>query len=320
MFGKLLPLFMPHKNKIDGRPIKSEYALFAGIASLVTVSVLILMKAVAYWYSGSTSVMASLIDSFVDAGVSVMTVFAIQYSLKPADSEHRYGHGKIEGVMALLQAAFIMSAAIFLIFESFIRFIRPIEVVHHHLVYVVLAISIMLSLTLVMIQRYTLKMAPSLAVEADQAHYLNDIVVNLGVMAVLVALSQGAPLWVDPAFSIVLALYISYTVKDIAKRGLDMLLDRELPDEIRKKITDKIVSHKEVMGMHDLRTHKSGMKIFISFDLEVDSSLSLLDAHNIARDIEVDIVASFPNAEVLIHIDPHDDPQDTRHTVSGVHR
>lgn len=303
----------------DGEPVISGYALFAGFASVCTVVFLIIIKAYAYWQSDSASVLASLIDSLVDAGISFVTLLGIQYSLRPADEDHRHGHGKMEGVIALFQAAFIAGAGILLFFESLRRLSHPLEIENHMAVFVVMGISILMSLILVAIQKYTLKMAPSLAVEADKTHYSMDIVVNAGVIVVMFAMMSGAPAWIDPAYAILVALYISVTVREIASKGLDMLLDRELSQEIRDDIAQIIHGHNRVMGFHDLRTHKSGMKIMISFDLEVEASLSLADAHDIARDIEVDIVSAFPNAEVLIHVDPHNDTDDTRHSVAGVH-
>lgn len=302
-----------------GRPVIAGYAVFAGIASVCTVMFLILIKAFAYWESDSASVLASLIDSLVDAGVSLVTLLGIQYSLKPADEDHRYGHGKIEGVIALFQAAFITGAGVLLFFESLRRFANPTEIENSLIVYVVMGISIVLSLVLVAIQKYTLKMAPSIAVQADKTHYSMDIVINMGVIVTMFAMTQGAPAWLDPAYAIMVAFYISFAVRDIAGQGLDMLLDRELPDETRNIIIEKITAHDKSMGFHDLRTRKSGMTIMISFDLEVDASLSLADAHNIARDIEINLLSAFPNAEVLIHVDPHNDTDDSRHSVAGIH-
>lgn len=294
-------------------------ALVAGLASVTTVSILIALKLIVYLQSGAASVLASLIDSVVDAKVSLMTLFAIRYSLKPADHDHRYGHGKIEGLAALFQAAFIAGAGVFLVLESVARFSQPHTVENQMAVIAVMVIATILSLGLVAIQKLSLRHAPSLAVEADKAHYSMDIAINIGVIAVMMALSYGAPGWIDPVFALLVALYLAFTVRDIAGKGVDMLLDRELPGSARETITKKVLSHPGVLGMHDLRTSKSGMSVFISFDMEVDADLSLRAAHEIARVVEHDLLGLFPHAEILIHLDPQGDTEDTRHRVSGVH-
>lgn len=288
-------------------------ALIAGGASIVTVIVLIALKLFAVFENNSASVLASLVDSAVDASISILTFMAIRVSLKPADEDHRSGHGKVEGLAALFQGAFIGGAGMFLMLESISRFYRGITYGDDQVAIAVMAISIVLSSVLVLIQRHSLKYAPSLAVEADQAHYSTDIIVNIGVIIVLLALRWGAPAWIDPAYAVLVALYLGWTMIRIAGSGVDMLLDRELPGDAREKITKKVLSHRYVMGMHDLRTHKSGMKVFISFDVELDPSLLLYNAHEIVREVEYELLMDFPNAEILIHADPHGDTDDTRH-------
>lgn len=300
----------------DTAPYIPHKALIAGMASLATVLVLIILKTVMFMLSGSASVLASLMDSLADATVSVMTYFAIRFSLKPADDNHRSGHGKIEGLAALFQATLIMIAGLWLLWESAHRFMNPQPVAYHELAIVAMLVSIVLSVVLVRIQSRVLKEAPSLAVKADQAHYATDIIVNAGVIIVLLALMAGAPLWVDTLFAVLVVGYLGWTAQGIAKMGLDMLLDRELPDTIRQSITHQVRAHAGVMDIHDLRTSKSGMRVFISFDIEVDGDMKLTDAHNIARNVEYDLLRVFPHAEIMIHVDPHGDTDDTRHNRS----
>lgn len=299
--------------------MQPRLALVAGAASLVTVSVLIVAKAATVWATGSTSVLASLMDSILDASVSLMMFMAIRYSLKPADRDHRHGHGKIEGLAALFQALLIGAGALLLLVEAVRRFADPQPVTGFGVAIGVMLFTIAASVGLVMIQNYVLKRAPSLAVEADKAHYGNDIIINAGVIVAMIALHYGAPLWIDPLFAVVVALYLGKTVWEIGRKAIDMLLDRELPEMVRSEIKAMVNAHPGVLGMHDLRTSQSGMKIFISFDIEVDADLSLLDAHNIARDTERELLQRFANADILIHVDPHNDTEDSRHSVRGVH-
>jgi ferrous-iron efflux pump FieF len=299
--------------------IRPRMALIAGAASLVTVLILIVIKAFALIQTGSASILASLIDSVVDASVSIMTFLAIKISLKPADEDHRHGHGKVEGLAALFQAAFIAGAGFFLLLESAGRFTGPSVAQESDIAIAIMAVATILSVVLVMVQNYSLKFAPSLTVEADRAHYSSDILINLGVIGVLFGLQHGVPWWIDPAFAVLIAFYLALTVRRIAGKAVDMLLDRELSGDARERITKKVLSHQYVMGMHDLRTSKSGMKIFISFDIELDPSLLLYNAHEIVREVEFELLIDFPNAEILIHADPHGDTYDTRHNVDGVH-
>ena len=288
-------------------------ALLGGAASLVTVFILIGAKTFAFWQSGSASVYASLMDSLADVTASGMSLLAIHLSLKPADKNHRSGHGKIEGLAALFQALLILGAGISLFIEAARRMAEPAPVEHVGLATVIMAFSVALSVALVAVQKWALRSAPSLALEADQAHYSMDILVNAGVIAVLFLMTAGAPPWIDPAFAVCVALYLAHTAYAIARKGLDMLLDRELPKTTREAIRSVVLAQDGVLGMHDLRTSQSGMRIFISFDIEADPNLPLIQAHAIARGVEHALLSAFPNAEIMIHVDPSGDTDDARH-------
>lgn len=294
-------------------------ALIAGFASLATVTVLIIIKTAAFIMSGSASILASLTDSVVDAGVSLMSLLAIKISLLPADKNHRYGHGKVEGLAALLQAVFMASAAVFLALEAIDRFQNPQPVTDHVFGIVVMVIAIVFSVALVMLQKRMLDYAPSLAVEADKVHYSSDILINGGVIVALGIQMAGGPGWVDPVFALIVSGWLVFITRDVARKGIDMLLDRELPKESRERIKIIIHSDPRIHDAHDLRTRTSGMKIHISFDIEVDDTLTIKQAHEIAIDAENRLLAEFPNAEIMIHIDPMGDTHDARHEVIGVH-
>ncbi|MBK9585793.1 MAG: cation transporter [Alphaproteobacteria bacterium] len=301
------------------QPIEPRYALYAGYASIAIVIVLIFAKSLAYYASGSSSVLSSLTDSIMDSFVSLMALGSIYYAQRPADEDHRWGHGKMEGVSALFQAAVIFAAGFFLVLEAASRFLAPAPIGHHALGIAVMVFSIALSVLLVWIQRLSLKKAPSLAVEADSAHYGSDILINAGVMLVLILTANGAPIWIDPLFTVMVAAMMAAISRKIGGKAVDMLLDRELPDSERRRLIEIIAGHEGVKGWHDLRTTRHGMGVVVSVDIEVAADLSLRAAHDIARQVESKILLAYPHAEILIHVDPEGDTDDTRHKVQGIH-
>lgn len=298
---------------------EKNHALHAGYAAVAVVMVLIAAKFFAYYASGSASILSSLLDSIMDSVISMSAVGSMIYAARPADEDHRWGHGKMEAVSALFQAAIILGAGAFLVFEAVNRLFLPTPIAQHALGIAVMMFSIVMSAGLVFIQRRALQRRGSLALEADSAHYGSDIIVNIGVILVLGAIAMGAPLWLDAVFAIGVAMLMAYLAKGIADKALNMLMDRELPEEERAQIIAVIEAHQGTLGWHDLRTHRNGETRVISFDMEADGDLSLRAAHNIAKEIEEAILGIFPNAEILIHIDPDDDIDDARHRVKGVH-
>lgn len=311
---------MSYRDSIEetGAPAR-EKSLIAVYWALASVFILTLIKAAAYYYGGSAAMLASLTDTLGDGLISLVTLLSLRISLKPADEDHRHGHGKAEGFSALLQGSFLMGAAAFLLFDSFERFFRPVEIGHHFLGIGVSAVAVVLSIIVVKVQKRCLEHVQSLAIEADQRHYANDILINGAVIIGLLVHYYTGVLWVDTALGVVIACYLGWTGYDIGHKATNMLMDREIGEEERARITQIVNQNKEVRGMHDLRTRRMGMDVHISFDVELDPQLSLHDAHAITRELEFALLGEFPNAEIIIHMDPEGDPYDTRHKVQGVH-
>ncbi len=300
------PLFNPHA-------LKSEKALNAGRAALMIVSILIFAKAIAFMFSGSASVLSTLTDSLADAMMSLTAFVSLRMSLKPADKEHRYGHGKIEGLFALLQSVIIAIAGAIVVFMSLQHLFNPVPLGDYFLSVAIMVLSILLSLLLVSIQKKALEDTYSLAIEADHAHYKTDIVINAGVLIVLLLIYYGFPIWIDAIFALVVAVYVWHTAYEVGQKAVNMLLDREIEEPLRQNIKDIVLSHSEILDMHDLRAIRSGMKMIVNFDIDVDPNILLWSAHEIARDVELDLLKTFPNAEIMIHIDPAGSPADSRH-------
>lgn len=297
----------------------SRWPLFAARWAVGTVLILIVAKTYAYLMSGSVGLLGTLVDSLSDAGISLMMLMAIQFSARPADEDHRYGHGKIEGLAALFQGAFLGGAAVFLALESLRRLAEPRPVDHHMLGVAVALLAIVLSLIVVAVQNHALKKTNSLAVAADQSHYKSDIFLNGGVIVALLANLAGGPDWIDTAMGLAISAYIAVTAFKVGMEASDMLMDRELPDEVRLDITRIVEGHPRVFGMHDLRTRRTGPNIHISFDVEIDPDISLRAAHEITRELEGRILERFPDADIIIHKDPRGDIYDARHRVQGIH-
>lgn len=293
-------------NDIKESQERGRLLKLASTASVITASFLIVAKLVAWYVTGSVSLLASLVDSVMDSIASVINLFAIRYSLQPADEEHRFGHGKAEPLAGLAQAAFIAGSAIFLILHAVdrLRFSHQVEQVGIGIGVMVLAI--VLTLVLLAIQRYVIQRTNSTAIRADSLHYKTDLLTNMSILLALYLSTLGW-LWADPVFAIAVAIYIFYSAFQIGHEAFQQLMDRELPDDILAQIQATAVRHPAVMGTHEMRTRQSGQTRFVQLHLELDENLSLKQAHAIADEVEKDIKAFLPGSEVIIHQDPTDD-------------
>ncbi len=276
----------------------------ATYASVTVAVVLVVSKFAAWLLTDAVSLLSTLIDSFLDAGASLLNLLAVRHALEPADKEHRFGHGKAEPLAGLAQAAFICGSAVFLVIEAGERLFNPRTIENTDVGYAVMVLAIVLTLVLVAFQRYVVGKTGSIAITADSAHYQMDVLVNAGVIVSLWLVSSFGWTLADPLIALIIAGYIFWGARRIGLIAYDMLMDRELEDDERQKILDIALSHPEVKGLHDLRTRSSGNRVFIQMHLEMDGDISLLEAHTISDAVEASVMDAFPNAEVLIHEDP----------------
>lgn len=275
----------------------------ATYASTATAAVLILAKLIAWLLTDSVSLLATLIDSCLDAAASVINLLAVRHSLTPADREHRFGHGKAESLAGLGQATFIAGSAGFLLLEAASRLWHPKPPQVIGIGIGVMILAIVLTLVLLAVQRYVINKTGSTAIKADSLHYRTDLLVNASVVGALLLSYRGWPGF-DAVFAIGIAIYILYSAWRIAQEAIHLLMDRELPDEERARIRDIVLQHPQTRGIHDLRTRRSGTTTFIQLHLELDDMLSLIQAHAIADEVEAELKGAFPGAEIIIHEDP----------------
>jgi len=275
----------------------------ATYASISVALILIVAKLIAWGLSDSVSLLATLIDSVLDALASLINLIAVRHALTPADKEHRFGHGKAEALAGLSQSMFIAGSAGFLLLEAGRRLISPIAVESVGVSMLVMVFSIIATLLLLSFQAHVIRKTNSTAIRADALHYRTDLLVNASVILALWLSVKG---WAgfDALFACAIAIYILYSAWEIITVSYDHLMDRELPDEQREEIERLVLQHKSARGLHDLRSRHSGTVTFIQLHLELDDDLSLLEAHKISDEVELCLLEAFPGSEIIIHIDP----------------
>ncbi|MDX8391447.1 MAG: cation diffusion facilitator family transporter [Mariprofundaceae bacterium] len=282
---------------------KARLMRLATYASTATAITLITAKLVAWVWTDSISILATLIDSTLDVAASLFNLLAVRHALSPADKEHRFGHGKAEALAGLAQATFIAGSAGFLLLEAINRFFNPQPVGVIHVGIGVMIFSILATLLLLTFQGHVIKKTGSTAIKADALHYRTDLLVNGSVIVALLLAAYG---WsgFDSLFAIGIAAFILYSAWGISQESIADLMDRELPDEERARIHAIVLSGKHVRGMHDLRTRRAGTTTFIQLHLELDDTLNLKRAHAISDAVEMKIRKDYPDSEIIIHEDP----------------
>lgn len=294
-------------TKLDSQQIRLMH--LAGYASVGVAVVLVGFKVWAWSVTGSVALLSSLADSVLDLLASGVTLFAVKVGVAPADREHRFGHGKAEGIAGIVQAVIITGSAGYVAFRAVERLLAPAAVERPSIGIAVMTGSLLLTLALAALQRYVVARTGSLAIAADAAHYRADILTNIAVLGAIGLSATFGWQSLDPLLALVVVGLILWSVHTISHEAINVLLDRELPDGDRKHIGKIARAHPEVRGLHDMRTRSAGVAQFIQFHLELDPRLTLNEAHKICDAVERDVQKAFPAAEVLIHADPYGLPE-----------
>jgi len=271
--------------------------------AVLTALVLILAKGVAWWQTGSVSMLASITDSLLDLLASCMNMLILRFALMPADHNHSFGHGKAESLAALAQSAFISGSAIFLLLQGIHRLNTPQPLSNTALGIAVTLFSIVATLGLVCYQSRVIRQTDSPAIKADRLHYQTDLLMNIAILLSL-GLSAYGFIAADALFAILIAVYILFNAGKMLFDAVQLLLDQALPPTEIQRIEQLILSDPQILGFHDLRTRRSGAVRFIQFHLELDDHLSFLQAHAITDQLERRLRELFAQVDIVIHHEP----------------
>jgi len=285
-----------------------EHARLLRLATRASVAVactLIIAKAIAWWLSGSVSMLAGLTDSALDGVTSMLNLLAVHYALRPADDDHRYGHGKAESLAGMAQALFIGGSAVLIAFQAYQRLQTPEPLGAPWLSIGVIVFSLLLTAALLMLQHRVIKQTGSNAVRADSLHYRSDLLLNGSILIALVLAGMGFA-QLDAWFGLGIAAYIFWSAIQIARESFSVLMDEELPTDVSQHMLELACSVPGVLGAHDLRTRISGNHWFVQLHLELPGELTLSVAHGISDQAAAAIHRAYPKAEVLVHADPQE--------------
>lgn len=266
--------------------------------------VLVAIKSWAAWQTGSAAMLGSLADSAMDLIASLITLFGVWYAALPADEEHRFGHGKAEAVAALIQVVLIALSAVAILIHSVQQWVSGAGVRAPEQGIGVSAIAIVLTLCLLSWQRYVLARTGSVAIRTDHLHYKSDLLLNLAVIAALVLEAFAGLGGADPVFGFAIAIWLGWNAFRASQEAIDNLLDREWPEEKRRRLVEIAASHPQLSNLHDLRTRTSANRDFAQFHVDLPSTMSVAMSHDVMERVEEDLCREFPGLELFVHIDP----------------
>lgn len=293
-----------HDARHEHRAEMGALATRAAMASVSMASVLLLLKGYAAWRTGSIAMLGSLADTGLDLVASVMTLWGVRLAAQPADHEHRFGHGKAEALVALFQVAVIAASALAIGARGLDRLMSHHATADAEFGIGASVVAIVLTLFLLAFQRFVIARTRSVAISTDYLHYQSDVLLNVAVIAAL-ALEQYAGIaGADAVFGIGIAFWLLWGALRSSTEAINQLMDREWPEEKRRRFVEIASQFPELKNLHDLRTRTSGAADFVQFHITVDPRMTIAEAHEVTEAIEHRLALEFPGTEILIHIDP----------------
>ena len=276
----------------------------AAVASVSLALTLFALKSIASWQTGSVAMLGSLADTGLDVLASLMTLYGVRLAALPADDDHRFGHGKAEALVALAQVALIAVSASGILWQAIDR-LRTGSTAHEAELGIGVSVIAMAATALLLAyQRSVIRRTGSIAITTDNIHYQSDMLLNGSVIAALALESWGGVKGADPVLGMLIALWLIRGAWKASSHAIDQLMDREWPEEKRRRFVTLANQQQGFRGIHDLRTRTSGAHDFAQFHVWVDPAMTIAEAHDIVEAAEHSLHAAFPGTEVLIHLDP----------------
>jgi len=293
---------------VTDRPItpdeRAKLTTRAAIASTAMALTLIGLKTWAAVHTSSTAMLGSLADSGLDLIASLVVLLGVRIAAVPADSDHRFGHGKAEALAALVQVILITLSAIFIGFRAIERLLSGAQTADAELGIGVSVVAMALTVALISYQRHVVRRTGSLAIGTDRLHYASDLLLNGSVIVALVLDQYARLAGADALFGLLIALWLMWGAWSASSHALDQLMDKEWPDELRERFLAATKEYPELAGLHDLRTRSSGTHYFAQFHVWVPAEWTVQEAHDRLDQVEEQLQERFPGTEILIHVDP----------------
>ncbi|MDY3985060.1 cation diffusion facilitator family transporter [Dysosmobacter sp.] len=322
MISLLARLFI----KTDGQSpaaVRKAYGILCGAVGIGFNVLLFLGKFFAGTISGSIAITADAFNNLSDAGSSFVTMLGFQLAGQKPDSDHPFGHGRIEYLSGLAVSLLILLMGFELGRSSVEKILHPEPVDSSPLVIVILCVSIAVKLYMTFYNRRLGKQLNSAAMEATGMDSLSDSVATSAVLlATLVGHFTG--LMIDGWCGILVAAFILWSGFNAAKDTLNPLLGMPPTPEFVEEIRQIVMAHKSILGIHDLIVHDYGPgRVMISLHAEVSASASVLDLHDEIDNVEKELQDTL-GCHAVIHMDPIviDDgiTQETRERVAALVR
>lgn len=283
----------------------TRYAWLSIAAAVVTIA----LKVSAYFLTGSVGLLSDAIESFVNLAAAIVALFALRIVTRPATDEFTFGYSKVEYFSSGFEGGMILLAAASIIITALPRLIHPIplEQVGWGLLISVIASLINLGVSLVLVR--AAKNHNSLTLEADARHLMTDVWTTGGVLVGISLVWLTGYERLDPLIAFAVAVNILFTGYRMVVRSGRGLMDAALPPEETVQIRSILDSYQtQGVSYHSLRSRQAAARKFMAVHLLVPGDWTVRRGHQLAEQIEQQVMRTVPYSNIVTHIEPIEDP------------
>lgn len=303
MTNLLLRLFVKNYDNTDDPAVHTAIGRVAGITGIGCNFLLFVGKLAAGLLTGSISIVADAVNNLSDAASSVVTLVGFQLARRPADREHPYGHARYEYLSGLVVAALILVVGLELAKTSVQKIFHPEEILSSPTTVAILVVSIAVKLWMSRFYRVLGRRIRSVTLEASSADSRNDVITTAAVLAGYLVF-RLFHVNIDGYVGLAVALFILWSGIGVARDTISPLLGARADDSLVEKLSNLVLSHEKILGIHDLLVHDYGPgQCFASVHAELSAQEDPLECHFIIDDIEQEALSSL-NVHLVIHYDP----------------
>lgn len=277
----------------------------AATIAVVTASSLGGLKLLAVIATGSLALAASFVDSLMDIFASAVNLLAVRIGSRPADDDHRFGHGKAESLAGMFQAAVVGFSGVYLVVESVRRLVEGGETSHEVVGVAAMAVAMATSVWITWLLRKTARLTGSVALHADSVHYASDVWMNGGVFVALALVAWTGQPWIDPVTGLVVAMIVLRSSWSVLRLSVHELMDSDLGPDVEAAARAAVAaSVPEARRVSEVRSRRAGRRRFVELTVAFDRALTFDEAHRLSERVRVAVRDALEGAEVNVHADP----------------
>lgn len=298
-------IFIKDYKNTEEPDVRRKYGIVSGFFGIFTNVLLFIIKLVLGFFSNSITIMADAFNNLSDSFSSIITIIGFKISSKPADQEHPYGHARYEYIAGIIVAFLVFLVGITFIKSSIQKIIFPEEINLGVITYITLIIAIIIKLLQMLVYIHFSKVISSKVIKANALDARNDIITTLTVLLAMIVMAIFN-INIDGYIGLVISCFIVVSAIKMIKETIDPMIGIMPSDEQIEKIKNEVLKYDKVQGVHDLLIHNYGIgKDFVTIHIEVSSKMNIIDAHNLADEIERHFKDDL-NLNLTIHVDPID--------------